>query len=89
MANQAAPRCPQKPQIIEFPTADLSAEDSRAIDLLLLGHSAIKVARMLGIDRKTLWRRRQNPHMQAEMNRRQHEEMEASQRRLRSLTCLI
>ena len=86
MANQAAPRCPQKPRIIEFPTADLSAEDSRAVDLLLLGHSATKVARMLGIDRKTLWRRRQNPHMQAEMNRRQHEEMEASQRRLRSLT---
>ena len=86
MANQAATDCPIKSNIFEFPSSPLSAEQHRAMELLLLGQSTTQVAAKLGVDRKTLYRWRRHPAFQADFNRRQIEMSESTDQRLRRLT---
>ena len=80
------PNCPPMAPIVEFPSPALTAEQYRAIELLLSGHTPAKTVQILNIGRRTLFRWRQNPIFQAEFNRRQLELVEASDRRLRNLT---
>lgn len=85
MASKAAQECPVKSHIIEFPSQILSAEQHRAMELLLAGQSATQVATRLGLDRRTLYRWRHHPVFQAELNRRQLDMLEATDQRLRRM----
>lgn len=82
---QIAPKSPEMPQM-EPSAQALPPEQLQAIDLMLLGESVTDTVRKLRIDRKTLYRWRQNPLFRAEFNRRQAESVEASSQRLRSLS---
>lgn len=81
-----SPKIPGNPQNKKADGEHLSAVQHRAIELLLAGQSSTATSAMIGIDRKTLYQWRKNPHFQAEFNRCQGEAMEASGQRLRLLS---
>ena len=63
----------------------LSDPQVRAIDLLLLGRGVQEIADEVGVDRSTLWRWRQIPAFQAELNRRREALWSGYTDRIRSL----
>lgn len=64
----------------------ITAQQSRAIDALLMGKSITETARSIGCSRETLSRwKNNNPNFIAEFNRRQQEAIEDSTMRLRAL----
>lgn len=81
-----SPKSPGTPQNKKADGEQLSALQHRAIELLLAGQSSTATSAMIGIDRKTLYQWRKNPHFQAEFNRCQGEALEASNQRLRRLS---
>lgn len=66
-------------------TSALSPDQMRGIELLLAGKTVTDVANILGKDRKTIYRWRQNPYFSAELNRMQGELLEGTRSRLRGL----
>ena len=85
MASKTAPTFPGNPQVIEFPSPSLPAEQYRAIELILLGNSMTQISLKLGVDRKTLFTWRKSPVFIAELNRRQLDMLEATDQRLRRM----
>lgn len=63
----------------------MTPQQQRAVDLLMQGTRAAEVAAAVGVDRVTVWRWRQMPEVEAEINARRHELWDASIERLRSL----
>jgi putative insertion element HTH domain-containing protein len=51
----------------------LTPQQRRAVDLVTEGRRWTEVAAEIGIDRTTMWRWRQNPMFEAEINSRRHE----------------
>jgi hypothetical protein len=63
----------------------LSAEQLPAINLILVGKTFTDIAEMLGKDRHTVYRWRQNPHFISALNDHRKEIYEAGQMRLHGL----
>lgn len=78
------PKIPEMPQKQDVTV--LTSVQIRAIEMLFLGQSTTYTAAKLGVDRKTLYTWRKNPHFRAELNRRRQEALEAVHQRLRSLS---
>jgi Helix-turn-helix of insertion element transposase len=64
---------------------ELKPQQATAVDLLVSGLTETAAAEAIGVSRVTLWRWKQEPAFEAELNRRRQELWLASVDRLRSL----
>ena len=82
--NDAAASAPtQAPATSEV--EELSAQQFAAVDLLAMGKSPVAVARILEIDRKTVYNWRQNPSFKQAVEQRREELWRDAAARLRAL----
>ena len=80
-----APECPLGGDRLNAESADLPEKRRLAVEILLRGRGTNATARMIGVDRKTLYRWRQDPAFARELDRRRRELWSDAAERLRGM----
>ena len=83
--SQNVPECPIGGESSFVTGTTLTERQLHAVDLILSGHGLAAVATRAGVDRRTLYRWRQDGDFQHELARRRREVMDDAADRLRAL----